>query len=139
MSFLQVLGEALESLSGNKLRSSLTILGIVIGVAAVIAMLAVGQGAQDSITNSINGIGTNILFVFSGARGVRGGPDVKNVRPLTMDDVQALLDPIAAPSVKAVAPIIQGNSAIAAQGQTTNTEVIGVTPNYADIRNETVA
>jgi putative ABC transport system permease protein len=66
MTFTQVLFEALESLNSNKLRSGLTILGIVIGVAAVIAMLAVGQGAQDSITGSISGIGTNVLFVFSG-------------------------------------------------------------------------
>jgi putative ABC transport system permease protein len=66
MNLSQILIEALESLSSNKMRSGLTILGIVIGVAAVIAMLAVGQGAQDSITGSINGIGTNVLFVFSG-------------------------------------------------------------------------
>ncbi len=58
--------EALESLSANKLRSGLTILGIVIGVAAVIAMLAAGAGAQNTITGSISGIGTNLLFVFSG-------------------------------------------------------------------------
>jgi len=62
MSVAQAFIEALESLSGNKLRSGLTVLGIVIGVAAVIAMLSVGQGAQDSITGSINGIGTNLLF-----------------------------------------------------------------------------
>ena len=66
MSLTQIILEALESLTANKLRSGLTILGIVIGVAAVIAMLAVGQGAQDSITGSINGIGPNVLFVFSG-------------------------------------------------------------------------
>src|SRR5436190_22409873 len=107
MSFLQVLLEALESLNGNKLRSGLTMLGIVIGVAAVIAMLAIGQGAQDSITNTINSTGVNVLYVFSGARGNRDNPVVRNVRPLTMEDAQALIDPIAAPSVKAIAPIIQ--------------------------------
>ena len=66
MNLGQAILEALDSLAGNKLRSSLTILGIVIGVAAVIAMLAVGQGAQDTITGSISGIGTNLLFVFQG-------------------------------------------------------------------------
>ena len=66
MSIGQAFLEALESLSGNKLRSGLTVLGIVIGVAAVIAMLAVGRGAQASITGSISGIGTNLLFVFRG-------------------------------------------------------------------------
>ena len=67
MSIVQSFFEALESLNGNKLRSGLTVLGIVIGVAAVIAMLAVGNGAQASITGSISSIGTNLLFVFSGS------------------------------------------------------------------------
>ena len=75
MSFTQSILEALESLNGNKMRSGLTVLGIVIGVAAVIAMLAVGNGAQASITGSISSIGTNLLFVFSGsADGPPGGP-----------------------------------------------------------------
>ena len=139
MSFLQVLVEALESLNGNKLRSGLTILGIVIGVAAVIAMLSIGQGAQDSITSSINSNGVNVLYVFSGARGNRDTPTVRNVRPLTTDDAQALLDPIAAPSVKAIAPVISGNVTAAAQGQTSTTQANGVTPNYLDIRNQQVA
>ena len=64
----QAIREALESLNANKLRASLTILGIVIGVAAVIAMLAVGSGAQDTILGSISGIGTNLLFGFQGTR-----------------------------------------------------------------------
>ncbi len=66
MNFASAFIEALESLSANKLRSGLTILGIVIGVAAVIAMLAAGTGAQNTITGSISGIGTNLLFVFQG-------------------------------------------------------------------------
>ena len=66
MNLAQTFLEALESLNGNKLRSGLTVLGIVIGVAAVIAMLSVGRGAEASITGSISGIGTNLLFVFRG-------------------------------------------------------------------------
>ncbi len=66
MNIGQSIIEALETLNGNKLRSGLTILGIVIGVGAVIAMLAIGQGAQDTITGAISGIGTNLLFVSSG-------------------------------------------------------------------------
>ena len=66
MNLGQAVIEALESLSANKVRSGLTILGIVIGVGAVIAMLAVGAGAQNVITGSISGIGTNLIFVFSG-------------------------------------------------------------------------
>ena len=66
MNVYQSFIEALESLVSNKLRSGLTILGIVIGVAAVIAMLAIGRGAQDSITGSIQGIGTNLIYVMAG-------------------------------------------------------------------------
>lgn len=135
MSFAQVLMESLESLNSNKMRSGLTILGIVIGVAAVIAMLAVGQGAQDTITGSISGIGTNVVFVFSGS------PDdsVRNPRPLTIQDAEALNDPFAAPSVKAAAPILQGNLEVSGGGEKTNTTVTGVTPAYADVRNYTVS
>src|SRR5512132_1087273 len=98
MSVAQAFLEALESLSGNKLRSGLTVLGIVIGVAAVIAMLAVGQGAQASITGSISGIGTNLLFVFRGDR----ADSVRNPKPITLGDAQAISDQFEAPSVEAV-------------------------------------
>ncbi len=141
MNATQILIEALESLNGNKMRSGLTILGIVIGVAAVIAMLAVGQGAQNSITGSINGIGTNVLFVFTGNQMGPPGRNqgaTKNIRPLTMNDAQAINDVFAAPSVSAVAPILQGSAEAAALGQTTNTTVNGVTPAYGEVRNETV-
>lgn len=141
MNATQILVEALESLNSNKMRSGLTILGIVIGVAAVIAMLAVGQGAQNSITGSINGIGTNVLFVFTGNQmgppGRNQGAS-KNVRPLTMNDAQAINDVFAAPSVSAVAPVLQGSAEAAALGQTSNTTVNGVTPAYGAVRNETV-
>ncbi len=94
MNLSQSILEALESLSSNKLRSGLTVLGIVIGVAAVIAMLAVGTGAQDSITGSISGIGTNLLFVFRGG-GMMGGETVRNPKPLTLQDAAAIADPFA--------------------------------------------
>ena len=141
MNATQILIEALESLTGNKMRTGLTILGIVIGVAAVIAMLAVGQGAQNSITGSINGIGTNVLFVFTGNQMGPPGRNqsaAKNVRPLTMSDAQAINDVFAAPSIADVAPILQGSSEASALGLKTNTTVNGVTPSYGSVRNETV-
>lgn len=145
MSFAQALLEALESLNGNKMRSGLTVLGIVIGVAAVIAMLAVGNGAQAAITGSISSIGTNLLFVFRGApdqaRGP-GGPGMrsgKNERPLTLSDAEAISDPFAAPSVAAVAPAIQGNVTIAYGGETTSTTITGVTVEFAPVRNMEIA
>ena len=131
MSVLQAFLEALESLSGNKLRSGLTVLGIVIGVAAVIAMLAVGTGAQESITGSISGIGTNLLFVFRGDP----GDNVRNPKPLTLGDAEALSDQFAAPSVEAVAPALQGSGIVSFGGEQTSPQILGVTPDYFKVRN----
>jgi len=147
MKIRRVLTGTLAILVGNKLRSGLTILGIVIGVAAVIAMLSVGQGAQNSITSSISSIGTNLLFLSAGSGGRFGGAGgggtvvVRNVRQLTMSDAQALMDPYQAPDVLAVAPILQGGnfSASATNGQSTTTSVYGVTSNYFSMRAETLS
>ena len=134
MTLWQAIIEALESLSSNKTRSGLTILGIVIGVGAVIAMLAVGSGAQETITGSISGIGSNLLFVS------RGNPtlELTRVQPLTMEDAQALLDQFQAPSVAAVAPVINDGLTLSAMGESTRTTVYGVTPAYEQVRNYAV-
>jgi putative ABC transport system permease protein len=138
----RVIRETFTSLSANKLRTGLTVLGIVIGVAAVIAMMSVGQGAQNSITDQINSIGTNVLYVSAGSRArfAAGGFNaVRNIKQLTLADAQALANPLQAPSVQTVAPIIQGgNISAAANGQTSTTTVYGVTTSYFSIRNEQV-
>jgi putative ABC transport system permease protein len=133
MTIWQAFLEALESLSGNKLRSGLTVLGIVIGVAAVIAMLAVGKGAQESITGSINSIGTNLLVVFPGGKGE------DRFRPLTMRDADALRDQLAAPSIEAVAPTLEIGGEVAYGGQRTSAPLLGVTPEYFQVRNVSLA
>ena len=135
MNLSMILLESLETLGSNKLRSGLTVLGIVIGVAAVIAMLAVGNGATASITGSINSVGTNLLFVFSGAR---NDPNVRNPRPITLSDANALLDPYAAPHIEAVAPVRQGNGLVEANGETKETTIAGVTAPYKQVRNVTL-
>jgi putative ABC transport system permease protein len=127
--------EALESLSANKLRSGLTILGIVIGVAAVIAMLAAGNGAQATITGSISGIGTNLLFVFQGNQ----QQTVRNIKPLTMQDAQAMKDEFTAPSVVSVSPLVQSNLKLAYGREEANVQVSGVEPEYFSIRNYELA
>jgi putative ABC transport system permease protein len=103
MNIVQAIFEALESLSANKLRSSLTILGIVIGVAAVIAMVSIGRGAQAEITDSIQGIGTNLIFVFRGGGGC--------AQPQTM----TLATP--KPSLTPSRPISDGRAHLAGQRQ----------------------
>ena len=135
MNIAQSILEALESLNANRLRSGLTMLGIIIGVGAVIAMLSVGQGAQSSITGAISGIGTNLLFVASGNR----VQDVKNVRPITMEDAQAIADPLVSPDIAAVAPEIQGSVDVTvANGKQTTNTITGVTPDYFSMENYTV-
>jgi putative ABC transport system permease protein len=130
MNLLHASLEALESLSANKMRSGLTILGIVIGVAAVIAMVSIGRGAELAITDSIQGIGTNLLFVFRG-----GSDEVRNPQPLTLGDATAIGDPFLAPSVTGVAPLLQGNAKVSAGSETRTTSITGVTPSYASVRN----
>jgi putative ABC transport system permease protein len=131
MNIAQPVIEALDSLASNKLRSGLTILGIVIGVGAVIAMLAVGRGAEAEITGSIEDIGTNLLFVFEGST----TEEVRNPKPLTLGDAEAMTDPFTAPSVLGVAPILQGNGEVTFGGESTITQVTGVTPDYPTVRN----
>jgi putative ABC transport system permease protein len=135
MNLWSAIVEALESLSANKLRSGLTILGIVIGVAAVIAMLAAGAGAQNTITGSISGIGTNLLFVSSGNQTV----NVTNVQPLTSQDAAALMDNFLAPSVAAVAPVIQRTLSVTYGGEQSSVQVSGVTADFFPVRNFVVA
>ncbi len=104
MNIWQSIIEALESLTTNKMRSGLTILGIVIGVGAVIAMLAIGTGAENSILGEIEGIGTNLLFVTPG-----GSDEITNPKPLTLLDADALADPLQAPAIGNVAPASTGS------------------------------
>ena len=133
MNFVQSFWEALESLSANKMRSGLTVLGIVIGVGAVIAMISIGRGAENTITGSIQGIGTNLIFVFSG-----GSEEVRNVKPITFGDADAIGDPFQAPSVAAVAPLMAGQAEISFGGESANTEIQGITSDFDTVRNRTV-
>ncbi|MBX3049762.1 MAG: ABC transporter permease [Anaerolineales bacterium] len=135
MDFFASLQAAIESITANKLRSALTVLGIVIGVGAVIAMLAIGRGAQDSIAGSIEGIGTNLLFVMRGD----SQNQVRNPKPLTMDDAAALSDVFQAPSVINVAPLLQGSATVSARGESTTTTLNGITSEHEAVRGWSVS
>ncbi|MCW5852395.1 MAG: ABC transporter permease [Anaerolineae bacterium] len=128
---------ALRGLAANKLRAILTMLGIIIGVAAVIALLAVGQGAQAEITRQIQGIGSNLVVVIPGALQRGGGPAqaLGSAATLTLDDALALADPANAPRVAAVAPILQLQGQIVYGAENVNSTVVGVTPTFAQVRN----
>ena len=129
MNILQPIVEALNSIASNKLRSALTILGIVIGVAAVIAMLAVGAGAEAEITGSIEGIGTNLLFVYAG-----GDENVTKSEPLVMGDAEALSEPFSTPSILDVAPVLSGSVEATYGTELVSTSLTGVTPTYPSVR-----
>ncbi len=141
MSPLATFRIALSSLGTNKLRAGLTLLGIVIGVSAVISLMAIGEGVQQSITSSLQSLGTNLLFVRPGAAsqgsGVFGGQG--SAATLTLDDAYALVDPVFAPSVGSVAPELSTSGQVVAGRNNTSTQIIGVTPEYESVRNFPVA
>jgi putative ABC transport system permease protein len=127
---------ALRALGANKLRTALTMLGIVIGVGSVVALMSVGRGAQASITAQIQSQGTNLLFVRPGSTqqgGVRTGQGQSPT--LTYEDALALAAPGRAPSVALVAPENNQFAQLIAGGENYNTRVVGTTPEYESVRN----
>ena len=140
MPLVEAIRPALRSLATNKLRSALTMLGIIIGVGAVITLLAVGQGVEAYVRAQFENLGTNVLFVIPGQL-QEGPPSVRErtPRPLTMGDAEALLDPFRAPSVLDVAPVVQRFARIGYRKKETTVQVRGVTLSYFSIRNWPVA
>ena len=131
MKLYRLLIEALESLNANKLRSMLTVLGIVIGVAAVIAMLSIGRGAEASITSRIENMGTNLVYVSPGSTNQGGVQSAAgSAGTLTLDDAKALAS---LPDVVAVASVTNSFVQVVYQGQNTNTRLMGVTPGYETV------
>jgi len=131
MKLYRLLVEAFENLSGNKIRSILTVLGIVIGVAAVISMLSIGRGAEASITSRIESIGTNLVYVYAGSSSQNGVSSAAgSAATLTLDDANALTG---LQDVEAVAPEANSFVQIVYQGQNTRTRLVGVTPSYQTV------
>ncbi len=127
---------ALASLTDNKLRSVLTLLGVVIGVGAVISVMSIGQGSSAAIARQIESIGTNLVFIRPAAvrdQGVRGA--LGTGQTLTLSDARALAADGAAPEVVAVAPELGTFGQIRAGNQNLNARVQGVTPDYETMRN----
>ncbi len=126
---------ALRGLVANRMRSSLTILGIVIGIAAVVAMVSLGRSAQQAIETQIQSMGVNLVMVFPGATTTRGASGGFGSRPsLTTKDAEAIANPANTSSVVAVAPELNRRSQIVAGGINTRTTATGVTPDYQWVR-----
>ncbi len=131
--------ETYTAISSNRVRSGLTILGIVIGIGSVIALVAIGQGAQNSIQSSIQAIGSNLVMVQPGAQRSFGGPSAGrgSSQTLTQADSDAIASQISL--AKAVAPDITKRFQVTAKGTNTNTSVVGTVPSYAEVRNDAVS
>ena len=138
MGILESVRVALGALNANKLRTVLTMLGMIIGVCAVISLMSIGQGAQAQVTSQIRGMGTNLLFVRPGSTqstGVRSAAG--SAATLTVDDADAIVREIGL--VAATAPEQANGGQVIANGVNTNTRVIGTTPEYPEVRNFKVA
>lgn len=132
------LAEIYLGVSSNKVRSGLTMLGIVIGIASVIAMLSIGQGAKAQIESNIQSIGSNLLLVMPGAQrgaGVTVNAGRGSAQTLTQDDATALAS---ADGVLAVAPESSRRYQVTAKGKNTNTQIMGTSPAYLTVRNVTL-
>jgi putative ABC transport system permease protein len=129
MNLSESLLTALDSLMANKLRAILTMLGVIIGVAAVIALMSIGNGVSDSITGEIEAIGTNLIVISTDLDNSGGYP------ALSMADVEALDDPLRAPAVGEVSASTQGNQEVRHAGQSVQTIVAGVTANHFVVNN----
>ena len=127
-----IIATALISLGANKLRAGLTLLGIVIGVAAFITLMAIGRGAQEQITSRIESLGSNLLFVSPPFT-------IDGVSALTLEDADALLDPVFAPAVAAVSPEVNTFGQIVYGRLNTGSQIVGVTPSYESVRLSPVA
>ncbi len=135
---LQTVPSALEALRANKGRSILTTLGIIIGVAAVIAIVALGEGASASVATQLAGLGTNLLTIQPGSTqsgGARTGAG--NAITLKAADADAIAQTV--PGLSGVSPVASGNSQIIAGNQNWSTRVQSVTPPYLTIENWTIA
>jgi putative ABC transport system permease protein len=130
--FFSMLSEAWHAMSANRLRTFLTMLGMVIGVGAVVLMMAIGEGAQQSIKRSIDSMGSNLFVILSGSSSSSGSRSASgSSSTLNMNDATAIGD---LDDISAFAPISVGNAQIIYAGNNSNSAIVGTTPSYFSIR-----
>jgi putative ABC transport system permease protein len=141
MNWLETLRTAVDAVRSHRLRSMLTMLGIVIGISSVVLTVGLGLGAQDQVRKQIDSLGSNLLIVSPGSStngsGVRGG--FGSASTLTLDDAQAIADPDVAPDVARVAPATSTTTALTAGTTNWTSRVVGTTTNWRDVRSRTLA
>ena len=135
MDLLMIIRVAFRALQRNKMRAALTMLGIIIGVSAVVVMVSIGQGAQAAVQAQIDSIGTNLLFVSAGAQnvgGVRSATGDSGTNTLTVEDLDAIKREV--PSVAMVTPTVNARGQLVAGNLNWNTSIQGVSEQYPDVR-----
>lgn len=140
MDYQELALESFATLTLNKVRTGLAMLGVIIGIGSVIALMSLGQAAQKSVQNQIKSLGSNLLTVYPGAQtsgGVRGASG--GVTTLTYDDAKTISNSAEITTVKNVSAEFRRNAQVTAGRNNTNTQVSGVTPEYSSIRNINLA
>lgn len=139
MTTQDILHETYSSLMANKVRTGLTMLGVIIGISSVIAMTAIGAGAQKSIESSIQSIGSNLIMIMPGAQRSFGGPSAGRGggQSLTVEDGEAIERQI--DNIGSIAFVVSSRQQVVAKGTNTNTSIIGTNPSYTTVRNVSVA
>jgi putative ABC transport system permease protein len=136
MKIIDILQETYLALSSNKIRSGLTMLGIIIGISSVIAMVSIGQGAQNSIQTSIESIGSNLILVMPGTQrgpGAQVSAGRGSALSLTQEDADAISKEITL--ARDVTPELSGRYQVTSKGKNTNTNIVGTTASYPSVRN----
>ena len=141
MSWLETLRTGVNGVRSHRLRSSLTVLGILIGIAGVIVAVGLGEGASSQVASEINSLGSNVLTITPGSStstlGIREA--LGSASTLTMADVSALSSRVVAPDIKAVAGITSESEVLTAGSETATTTVQGTTPSWLTVRGRTIA
>jgi putative ABC transport system permease protein len=141
MTWFDTLRTALEAMRTHRMRSALTVLGILIGIAAVILTVGLGIGAQQQVTAQVEALGTNLLIISPGSTtsttGLRGG--FGSASTLTQADAQALASPVVAPDIAAVAPSTSNSQSLVAGASNWTTSVVGTTPSWMSVRARTTS
>jgi len=141
VTWFDTLATSLEAMRTHRMRSALTVLGILIGIAAVILTVGLGIGAQQQVTAQVEALGTNLLIISPGSTtsttGLRGG--FGSASTLTQADAQALASPVVAPDIAAVAPTTSSSQSLVAGSSNWTTSVVGTTPSWLSVRARTMS
>ncbi|WP_347351893.1 ABC transporter permease [Intrasporangium sp.] len=141
MTWVETLRTAFDAIRTRRMRSALTVLGILIGIAAVILTVGLGQGAQQQVASQIDALGSNLLVVTPGSAtatsGIRSGRG--SATTLTSSDAAMLADPAVAPDIAAVAPVTSSQQVVVGNGTTWTTSIVGTTPAWLQVRARSTA